>query len=189
MNTYSFLKKVWHFLWHDDSLLSWLVNILLAFLLVKFLLYPGLGFAFSTTHPVVAVVSSSMDHQGASFETWWEGGNSFYVSEKNMSMGDIRRFKNGFNKGDLIVLFGSDSLQRGDVIVFWGSASDPIIHRIVDVHEDGSYQTKGDNLATNPQSRPDELFIAPRNVIGKAVLRVPYLGWLKVGLVSFLSSF
>ena len=60
--TRAFLKKAWHFIWEDDSVLSWLVNIILAFVLIKFIVYPGLGFILQTTHPVVAVVSESMEH-------------------------------------------------------------------------------------------------------------------------------
>ena len=33
----SFLEKTWHFLWYEDSILSWIVNIILAFLIIKFL--------------------------------------------------------------------------------------------------------------------------------------------------------
>ena len=63
-------KSVWYFIWEDNSLLSWAVNVILAFVIIKFLLYPGLGFIFATTHPIVAVVSGSMEHQG-SFDSWW----------------------------------------------------------------------------------------------------------------------
>ena len=52
--------KVWYFIWHDDSVWSWIVNIILAFLLIKFIVYPGLGFLLETEYPVVAVVSGSM---------------------------------------------------------------------------------------------------------------------------------
>ncbi len=57
------LKKVKYFIWDDDSLLSWLVNVVLAFVLVYFVIYPGLGLLLGTAHPVVAVVSGSMEHK------------------------------------------------------------------------------------------------------------------------------
>ena len=56
----SLLGKIWYFVWEEDSVLSWAVNIVLAFFLIKYLVYPGLGLALGTTHPVVAVVSGSM---------------------------------------------------------------------------------------------------------------------------------
>jgi len=57
------LKAFWNFLWNEDSILSWIVNIIIAFLLIKFVIYPGIGFALGTNLPVVAVISESMSHQ------------------------------------------------------------------------------------------------------------------------------
>ena len=65
------LKKFWHFIWEEDSLLSWIVNIIIAFILIKFIVYPGLGYLLATTHPVVAVVSESMEHN-SNFNAWWD---------------------------------------------------------------------------------------------------------------------
>ncbi len=177
-------KKILYFIWEDDSLASWLVNVLLAFILVKFILYPGLGLVFGTQFPVVAVVSGSMEHDTA-FDGWWNSQSDFYTS-MNITKLEFQsyRFTNGFNKGDLMVLFGASHLQRGDVIVFKGSASEPIIHRIVKLSP-GFYQTKGDH---NPASRDDETHISPDLIYGKAVLRVPYLGWFKIFFVESLQK-
>ena len=41
------IKKIRAFL-KEDSILSWIVNIILALIIVKFLLYPGIGFLLST---------------------------------------------------------------------------------------------------------------------------------------------
>ena len=68
MNTKDSFKKTWRFIWHDDSWASWFVNIIIAFILVKFLIYPGLGFILGTTHPVVAVISGSMEHEVQGFD-------------------------------------------------------------------------------------------------------------------------
>ena len=56
------LIKTWKFIWDNDSPLSWILNVIIAFILVKFIIYPGLGLLLGTTHPVVAVVSGSMSH-------------------------------------------------------------------------------------------------------------------------------
>ena len=56
-------KKTWWFIWESDSIWSWIVNIILAFVIIKFLVYPGLGFVMQTSHPIVAVVSGSMEHK------------------------------------------------------------------------------------------------------------------------------
>ena len=74
----AWLKRVWHFIWHDDSLASWLVNLVLAFVLVKWVIYPGLGLLFGTSFPIVAVVSGSMDHNGLDFNAWWEHNGQWY---------------------------------------------------------------------------------------------------------------
>jgi signal peptidase I len=56
------MRAVWHFLWYEDSLLSWIANIVLAFVLIKFVVYPLLAFILGSSLPVVAVVSGSMEH-------------------------------------------------------------------------------------------------------------------------------
>ena len=63
-------KKIWDFIWHDDSFASWIVNVLIAFVVVKFLIYPGLGYILDTPFPIVAVVSGSMEHS-SSLDKWW----------------------------------------------------------------------------------------------------------------------
>ena len=40
------------------------MNVVLAFVLIKFIIYPGAGLIMGTRLPVVAVVSESMEHQG-----------------------------------------------------------------------------------------------------------------------------
>lgn len=183
------LKKTWHFIWEDDSALSWIVNIILAFILIKFIVYPGLGFVFGTNYPVVAVVSGSMEHDG-NFDAWWNPQKDFYL-ERNITKEEFEgfRFKNGFNTGDIMVLFGKapEKIKVGDVIVFSTSARpDPIIHRVVNIfNESGvlSFQTKGDH---NPDINyaVSEGRISKERYIGKAVFRIPYLGWIKIGAVN-----
>ena len=86
------LGKIWHFIWKDDSLLSWIINILLAFLIVKFLIYPGLGFALGTTYPVVAVVSSSMHHDG-DFDQWYEEKGDWYSADVDVEAEPVEEKK------------------------------------------------------------------------------------------------
>ena len=71
------LKKLWRFIWEDNSIWSWLVNLVLAFVLVKFIIYPGLGLLLGTGYPVVAVVSGSMEHDGG-FDNWWNSQENIY---------------------------------------------------------------------------------------------------------------
>ncbi|MDD5649932.1 MAG: signal peptidase I [Candidatus Nanoarchaeia archaeon] len=187
------LKKVWHFIWKEDSFASWVVNVILAFIIVKFLIYPGLGLLLGTSYPVVAVVSSSMEHN-TDFENWWVNSekcfNPFNITKEKVS---DYKFKNGFNKGDIMVLVGRPmNVKIGDVIVFQGSLKDPIIHRVMRIYsEDGNYyiQTKGDNYLTNCGSRQDEQKIPTKNLYGRAVFRLPWLGWVKITAVCGLNQF
>ena len=116
----SYLKKFWNFIWYDDSALSWIVNIILAFVLIKFVIYPGLGFILGTDYPVVAVVSESMEHN-ENFNSWWSNSKKWYeqngITEEQFS---LFNFKNGFNKGDIMVLMGEKpaDIQIGEIIVF-----------------------------------------------------------------------
>jgi len=182
-------KWLWWFIWEDDSLWSWLVNIVLAFILIKFIVYPLLGLLLTTTHPIVAVVSGSMEHDG-SFNSWWSSMHNFY-DQAGIAKEEFKdyRFKNGFNKGDLIVLKGKDwnKLEIGEVIVYQSSLRvEPIIHRIVRIYEsDGKrlVQTKGDH---NSESNPDELRIQESQYIGNGLFRIPWLGWVKIGFVGLL---
>ena len=66
-----FLKKLWYFLWEENSVWSWIANIALAFILIKFVVYPGIGLILGTNYPIVAVVSGSMEH-GTDFDEWFE---------------------------------------------------------------------------------------------------------------------
>jgi signal peptidase I len=182
-------KKVWHFIWEEDSIWSWIVNVVLAFVLIKFIVYPGLGFLLGTTHPIVAVVSGSMEHDGR-FEDWWVVQYEYY-RDYNISKDKFLSFsfKNGFNKGDIMILVGQNpkNIKEGNVIVFNGGRKDPIIHRVIKRwEEDGKayFQTKGDH---NPQSMQGlEMRIPESQVIGKALFRIPLLGYIKIWFVDLL---
>ncbi|MBI2649805.1 signal peptidase I [Candidatus Woesearchaeota archaeon] len=189
-------KKVWHFIWEDNSVWSWIVNIVLAFVLIKFIVYPGLGFLLQTSHPVVAVVSESMEHNG-NFDDWWDKSSEWYAAN-GIAKEDFEKFplKNGFDKGDIMVMKGKkpENIEIGDVVVFWSAKKDPIIHRIVRKWQNNSInylQTKGDNYKTNPVSIKnaflDETKISEEQVVGNAVLRIPLLGYIKIWFVELLN--
>ena len=209
-----FFKKLWNFLWREDSLLSWVVSIILAFLIVKFILYPGIGLILGTSFPIVAVVSESMEHRADcvnpgcdmyticgqsvdkkgyySVDMYWDVCGEWY-EESNISLEEFKEFslKNGFNKGDIMLLVGKEAkdINMGDVVVFDGNLNYPIIHRAVNVwQEDGEYyfKTKGDN--NNAPSKSEEK-ITEDKLLGKAVLRLPLLGWIKIWFSSLLNVF
>ncbi len=178
------IRKTWNFIWHDDSMLSWVVNVILALVLVKFVIYPGLGFIFATTHPLVAVVSGSMEHNNLAFDQWWDERGQWYTDD-GITKEEFLEFplKNGFSRGDIMVLVGVNELSIGDVIVFRkdNGGSPPIIHRLVKNGE--VLQSKGDN---NLGIHEFEKNIRKDMIIGKAVLRAPYLGYVKIIFVDYL---
>lgn len=185
----TFLEKIWYFLWEENSIWSWIANVIIAFILIKFLVYPGLGLILGTSHPIVAVVSSSMEHS-APFDDWWESKKASYEA-MGISKDDFKSYplKSGFNKGDLIILNGKSAQEQdvGDVIVFQTRQPDPVIHRIVEKWEDDSgvhFRTLGDN---NRMSIDDERDIPEDRVIGNAVFRIPFLGYVKILFVEVLN--
>jgi len=199
-------KKLWYFIWEDNSIWSWVVNIVLAFILIKFIVYPGLGLALGTSYPIVAVVSDSMEHD-SDFDSWWQSSEKYYA-EFGIVKDSFEEFplKEGFNKGDIMILWRAnpDTLKIGDVIVFRSARTnpkpDPIIHRIVIKEEkEGKliYQTKGDNYLTNRRQIntcfPDgciyESDIQQSQILGKALFKVPYLGYIKIWFVDLLNFF
>lgn len=188
------VKKVWYFLWEEDSIWSWLANVVIAFVVIKFLLYPGIGFVLGTPAPIVAVVSGSMEHEG-NFDHFWSSQmccnaacsekltqGDFY-EKLNISRDVFRNFDfvNGFNMGDIMILYSPKNAKLGDVIVYVvANRPDPIIHRVVKVSEENGmkyYWTKGDH---NCDMGAFERRIPENKVIGKAVWRVPFLGWVKI---------
>ncbi len=197
------LIKFWDFVWNDDSWLSWIVNIVLAFILIKFIVYPFLGLVFATDFPVVAVISGSMEHDGT-FNEWWNseaicGVNQCTQKEYYSAFGIDKNsfldfsYSNGFNTGDIMILYGTETknLKVGDILVFKTNRPDPIIHRIISVENQGDkvlFQTKGDHNVKSIKNRElDEVEISENQIIGKAIFRVPYLGYVKILFVELLN--
>lgn len=216
------LKKSWHFIWHDDSIWSWIANVVIAFVLIKFIVYPLLGLLLGTGLPVVAVVSGSMEHKivpdcnqlspytglctgheqgvyeicGKQFsdadrlETaeYWDICGGWYQANSDITLTMFEQFPfpNGFNTGDIMVLSGPADLQQGDVIVYQlAGRSYPIIHRIVSSNQTSAgaiYLIKGDH---NPS--PDPFYVHSDQMLGKAIFRIPYLGYIKIWAVKALN--
>jgi len=220
-------QKIWYFIWEDDSVWSWIINVIIAFVLIKFIIYPGLGLILGTTHPVVAVVSGSMEHkttpicvkqetidykdscvewnykmcgkvydekQKVNFDYFWQECGEFY-REQNINQIDFEKYslKNGFNTGDIMVLLGKkpEKVNVGDVIVFQAEKPDPIIHRVINKWDENGkfyFTTKGDHNQGIINGYPVyEARIDESRIIGKAVARIPYLGYIKIWFVELLN--
>ena len=81
-----------------------------------------------------------------SFDSWWEENKEWYENHSiTKQQFEDFRYKNGFTKGDIFVVLGTEKkdIEIGDIIIFEaGSNSRPIIHRVVTLEPLG---TKGDN--------------------------------------------
>ena len=134
------------------------------------------------------------------FDEYWDVCGDWYVSNKHITPKIFEKYTihNGFKKGDIIIVWGRFTPKLGDIIIFQPNpdsrAPRPIIHRIVDINEDNTYQTKGDH---NPQQltpsnnayKTDETNIKQEQIIGKAIIKIPYLGWIKIWFTDLINAF
>lgn len=213
-------KKAWNWIWSSDSFLSWIVALIVIFIFVKFIFFPVLSLIMGTPLPLAGVESSSMDHQivkddfgnlglcgnGFSkenkqyldFDDYWNECGNWYENNQ-ITKDKFSKFplKNGFSRGDIVIVRGRFNPKIGDVIIFKpnpeSTAPRPIIHRIVKI-ENGLIQTKGDHnkeqlTVSNNIYKTDETIITENQIIGKAFLKIPYLGWPKIWLVEFMKLF
>lgn len=194
-------KKFWNWLWHSDSFLSWIVALIFAFIIVKFIFFPLLSFMLGTSLPLVVVESGSLSHPQSSFlgntfstsnsfNNFWSQQGAWY-EERNISKTEASSwpFRTGMEKGDIIVVYGRGKLEVGDVIIFNAGQAHPIIHRIIKIEQingETIYSTKGDN---NPDQLTIEKSIPENAVIGKSIFKIPKLGWLKLAFVEISKSF
>ena len=139
----------------------------------------GMAIAMHTDYPVVAVVSCSMEHDDPiSYDTWFMDRD---YNETNMEEWDFRR---GINKGDIVFVNGVplEEIVIGDVIVYKNSNMEPIIHRVIEITDDG-LKTKGDNNMDIDQD--DSIPIITQGALqGRAAFRVPLLGYVKIAFMK-----
>ena len=161
------------------------------YLLIKYIIYPGLGLILKTPYPIVAVVSTSMEHE-YNFDSWWELNKEWYLRYNiTKEMFKTFQFKDGFNKGDIMILYGKApaDIEVGEIIVFKAKKPEPIIHRVIRKWKDDVYhfQTKGDNNIDSIKTfKLDETDIREEQIIGKAVFRIPLLGYIKIWFVELI---
>jgi len=132
-------------------------------------------YALSSDMPVVAVVSQSMQH---------DNPDQTYYSWLEQKMGYTKEYINswpvptGFLVGDMPIVQGESDYIVGDIIVYSVPNQEvPIIHRIIKINSDGTYQTKGDN---NLNQLPYEFSVSKEQVHGKVLFVIPKLGYFKV---------
>lgn len=83
----------------------------------------------------------------------------------------------GIKTGSVVVVKPSDNYKIGDIITFgeMSKTKTPITHRIYEMKVEGSepvYITKGD-----ANNAPDQKEIAGKEIIGKVLFDIPYIGY------------
>lgn len=228
------IKKGWNWLWNSESVLSYIILLVLMILIIKYILIQGLALLFGTALPLAIVESSSMDHHSLpvcisqeqstisiltfsyplthctkyieqptneicgqiindskffNLDDYWNSCGRWYEQNANITKEEFDnfKFKNGFRKGDIIISFGKKNIAIGDVIIFQAKYGNSIIHRVVKLDP---IQTKGDHnsmqLDSKNNNRVDETLIAESRVVGTAVAKIPYLGYIKIWFLTVL---
>ncbi|MCK4309998.1 MAG: signal peptidase I [Methanomicrobia archaeon] len=148
-----------------------------------------LVFALGANPPFAVVVSGSM-HHSEDFDSWWpsnyKGYEVYKIDEEIFSNFSL---KNGFSRGDIVIIKKEENIKVGDVIVFnTPSLSVPVVHRVVRIKEDDQkyYLTKGDNNGFadtyywGKEGTPED------KVIGKVVMVIPKIGYPSIWLKQLL---
>lgn len=185
------LKAAYEFIFVEDGPLSIAAFCVVAYVGIRFVFFPLVGLVTGTSLPIVAVISDSMIHGDS-----WESNPAFcggtpcnqtaFYRDYNISQDRFATFpfNDGFQKGDVMLVRGKDTYEVGDVIVYEARGRPPVIHRIINDSGD-TFTVKGDN---NPRPIPEigEFNLAEERIIGSAYARIPFIGWVKLGLVKTL---
>ncbi len=180
-----FLKKIWHFLWKEESLESYIAFIVVVFLFLRFAFFPT--FLFVTGYSdVAAVVSSSMERNELTEHTFYR-----WLEQNDFDMEEVEEwpFLEGLDIGDVIFVrkVEPEDIQVGDVVLFYDGRKQ-IVHRVIFIEEDGDqyyYTTKGD---ANLRISEYETNISYELIRGKLVGKVPYLGYPRA-IISYIIPF
>ncbi len=177
------VKKFLRFLFVEESIQSYIAFLLFLVFLFSLIFYLILPYGFGIVD-VVAVVTPSMEHSRNVEDTFYK----FFLT-RNFSMGEIKSFdfSDGISIGDVVIVkkVNPNEIKVGDVIVF-RTQTTKIIHRVIKVEKRGNeiyFTTKGD---ANPTSLNFEKNITPDRLIGKAIFKIPYLGYPRIILLRVL---
>ena len=91
------------------------------------------------------------------------------------------------NIGDIVIIqdIDTDQIQTGDIIQYITEERYNIIHRVVDIYEEGPtklFITQGDD-----NQHIDETPIVPEQIQGKAIFTIPKIGLIPIAIKSLLN--
>jgi len=92
-----------------------------------------------------------------------------------------------YEVGDIAIIIDvpPQTIRTGDIIQY-ATTDAPIIHRVIDIEQSGGilwFTTKGD---ANPGEDPEP--VNQRQIMGKAVLTIPKLGWASIAIKEFAAT-
>ena len=155
-------------LWKNEYFQTVIMIIFIVAVVLGF--FYGSRLVLNNQYPMLAVASGSMCTLPGPYCDGWS-----HPFEWTLHVGDLIVIQ-GVNVSDIYAAPFNESGRSGDIIVFHQLYSDElIVHRAIDKQvEDGniSFVTKGDG-----NSGPDQPIPAD-HVIGKVILRIPWIGHL-----------
>jgi len=92
-----------------------------------------------------------------------------------------------YEVGDIAIIISvpTKSIQVGDIVQY-ATPNENIVHRVINIYYQGGvlwFETKGD--ANNV---PDPTPVSEQQIMGKAVLTIPKLGWVSIALKDFAAN-
>ena len=169
--------------WKNEYFKTVVAILLIAAIVIGFLF--GLEFALHTPYPALTVESGSMSIPYDSTDNFWL--SIAHPFEHTLSIGDIIIVQ-GVNPKDL-----NTNYPNSDIIVFHSPdvPSMLIVHRIIGtevVNGTMYFQTKGDGNGNfwpqtptsgqDPWDNNNPPGVPQSMVVGKVVMRIPWLGWI-----------
>ncbi len=96
-----------------------------------------------------------------------------------------------YYKGDMLLVVGTEDIEVSDVIIYQNPTTNlPIVHRVIEITEDGRYITKGDNNALDDVTGGIVPAPIPHSALhGKSIFKMPYLGWVKIVFLRYVVGF
>ena len=112
----------------------------------------------------------------------WFAVGLFPVQPTTVISGSMRPT---LNVGDIVIIakVPASSVEIGDIIQFREAEGVTTVHRVVDIEESGGetvFITQGD-----ANGEPDANSVLPDNVVGKAILDIPKIGWAAIAVKEF----
>ena len=123
----------------------------------------------------------------------WRGLEVYTKSESPVVVVLSGSMEPAFQRGDILFLNNDDApIRAGEVVVFKIEGRDiPIVHRILNVHEDrdgvAKYLTKGDNNNIDDRGlyRPGQRWLKRSDIMGRARGHLPFVGMVTILLNDY----